>query len=1764
MTALPSHRIHLDDPRRRRVWLAVRGLLAGIAVGGHVAAAFELPVPSAVLAASGHVLPPVVSGNTMNIRQLSEQATLDWQSFNIGAENAVRFEQPQASSVALNRIHQADPSRIFGQLSANGQVYLVNQNGFVFGGGAQVNANTLVATTLDIAEDTLRRGLTKVVDSAPADGPVAALAGNGRVWRIGADGNPEKIAIRVEAGAEIKTNAAGGRILLAAPSLVNQGQIQANDGQVILAAATDKVYLQEADPNAGLRGVWVEVQTGGDLANLGKVLAERGNVSLIGFALRQQGVVSASTSVALNGSVRLLAREGAALQQHNGAYTLLPQTTLRGSDNGDGLGMQASVTLQGGSRTGVELDDRSGSAVDEQVQPRSRIDIEAGRITLELGALIQAAHGQVKLTASASPDRPLAKTSADNPSRIELQAGSRIDVSGDSRTVLPMSRNLVNVELRANELRDAPLQKTGVLYGKTVQVDVRAADKNGHIPIADISGALARIQRSVGERNADGGTVNLASEGAALLNSGAEIDLSGGVIRYLGGFLNTTRLLGADGQLYDIGKADPLRSYPQIFGTFSKYWRRFGITETWDLPGPLRSGVYEPGYQEGRAAGSLNIQSREVLLEAAVLARTVDGILQRRARAAGGQLSIDTAWSGERQQAVTWGGAAAGQPAPLALSDAVFSAGLRHVRINSMGRISIPEGVAVQVPANGSLDLTGGEISMLGSVYAPAGIVSLQTQPVAGNSPSLSGDIRLSPDSRIDVSGRWINELPRQAGQTPPSLGALPIDGGQVTLYAQGGLDLAAGSQIKADGGAWLHVGQTVAGQGGHISLKVAKPDGPSPLTLGAQLSSFALAQGGSLDITANALRLTTAQPTADSLNISPDLLENRGFSQIKLTANAGDLTVDEGLSLSLRMLNFDLPTRTTDLAATPTPTLIHLPDALRQPVSLSLALKQNPGVGGYQQDRALTLGAGAAINADPGATLSLSSDANIRLNGRLSAAAGRIDAKLEAAAYPALPDYNPNQALALGPQAQLSTAGVALLEPNTQGLNIGEVRPGGAVALRAERGYIVMDRQARIDVSGTASPIDRFVEGGSRIGAIVRETVASAAGDISLSAAEGMVLDGMLLGRPGGPQAGGGSLTLELNAQRRAEPRADNGDISANFPSGPRIVHLSAEAPPPLPADWFASPAIDANRNGQAYWSAAQFIDGGFSALTLKSSVIVPAKLGAQQAGPEIGAIQFDGDVTLDAARSLVLDAPVFSADGEAVLRSSHAALGSSLNQHGPDLATQGAGQLRVEAGWIDLTGAVATQGIRATALRSAADIRLIGVNPLQEADLQGEFVSPGDIALSARQIYPSTFSQYRIAAGGRIEIGPGDATAAVPLSAASRLSLSAAQIESFGVLRAPFGEIDLQAADTLALQSGSVTSTAAGAALIPFGRTQGGLDWVFPIGAATQILREPPAQALSLTAPDIQFTAGATLDLSGGGDVSAFEFIPGPGGSVDQLDPASVGYQTRYAVLPGLSSPFAPYDPLEFPASGLRMGDSLHLSGGNGLAAGDYVLLPAHYALLPGAFLVTPQAGTLDQRPGVTPTRLDGVPIVAGYRYAQGTAERDSRWSGFAIEPGAIARTRSEFQETTAGQFYARLADAPPLLPQDAGHLSVAAGRALSLAGDLRAAGADGGRGGRLDIIADRLAIVPRRLPDVPTDDGAVRLSAEELKHLQVESLLLGGRRTETGEIVRVAVSADSVTLSAGAQLQGPEILLAAKNLVSMETGAAEPAAGADGGTG
>src|SRR6185436_7656013 len=96
--------------------------------------------------------------SAVTIDQSSARLAINWLSFDIASHESVTFNQPSSQAIALNRILGQDPSTILGNLSANGQVFLLNPNGVLFGAGAQVDVGGIVASTLGLSDQDFMAG----------------------------------------------------------------------------------------------------------------------------------------------------------------------------------------------------------------------------------------------------------------------------------------------------------------------------------------------------------------------------------------------------------------------------------------------------------------------------------------------------------------------------------------------------------------------------------------------------------------------------------------------------------------------------------------------------------------------------------------------------------------------------------------------------------------------------------------------------------------------------------------------------------------------------------------------------------------------------------------------------------------------------------------------------------------------------------------------------------------------------------------------------------------------------------------------------------------------------------------------------------------------------------------------------------------------------------------------------------------------------------------------------------------------------------------------------------------------------------------------------------------------------------------------------------------------------------------------------------------------------------------------------------------------
>ncbi|MBQ0719284.1 MAG: filamentous hemagglutinin family protein [Gammaproteobacteria bacterium] len=1683
-------------------------------------------------------------GQELRIQQLSERALFNWDTFNIGADDKVSFDQPGSSSLALNRIFQQSPSRLLGSIQANGQVYLINRAGIIFGKNSQVNVGTLLASSLEVPDidanglvgeadytEFLDRGLTSFFTSGAVGSVAHALANREAEYSsgeqlpdsfsdiIGADGQAfTKGGIWVEQGAQLNVDELG-KVMLFGSQVTNAGIINTPRGQTIIAASKNKLWIE---PSSELRGFIIELDHGGDVNNLGEIIASEGNINLLGRVVRQDGLVRATTSVDFNGSIMLRAEEVASITKAAGNASIQRVYDSYGE-----------VVIGADSVSEVVLEDSGDTAVDAQPFAPSRIEVLGEDIRLQSGARLTARNGLINVEARSSLG-----TDADAAS-ITVESGVEVDVSG-ANAELAMSRNLIAVQLFSNELKDAPLQRTGALRGETLIIDVRKGS-----PLADITPALATIAKTVQEKAALGGSINFHSSGSVTFADDVQINLSGGEIHYREGFINTSRLITRGGQVLDVSEARPDLLYQGVFGDFTRDIFKWGVTQRWTANAGDFS-VFESAYSQFQPGGTLAVSGAFIsgLNDLDIITESRIGQYQRYQPPVKGVLEIGREATINFQKSFGAPGISilktVSEPQREVLEQRgdvliterfISDSGLSAIDVMSNGEIFIGSGgELLELPSFGSLKARAKRISVDGGVSSASGAIELLID-APGAAFDLIADLdaamEFADQTVFDVSGRWHNNFLEPA--TRP-FSTVAIDAGSIVLDSALSAAINSAGHLLFDlngGGVANEDGALDLGSGGELNINF----GAEGMRLNADHDSVWTIRGYGADRGAE-FALTAPQimidpEASESLSIvgnqfvvASSLFSQVGLSAIKLTATDDELVLPTGEYTLVRegffaaSQDFIEHPSGAQLSALLQPVLPPLAD--RSAVTLEL------GVAG-ENPNDLIIASGARINADAQSTITLRNRAEgkILLDGVISNPAGSVELL---ATSSSLKNYNALRNLIwLGPNSQIDVSGTAVAATDPAALPTAQVLDGGSVKLAAT-GYVYSEEGSRIDVSGTTGLLSvrgELPTGEDLAPGVSRATVGSDAGSLSVFASEGFVLAGQVSGSGGKSNNRGGLFAAAVKGER-----ALNFVSTENFNQQRQLVLSDKSEVVPSEGFSVVDPSsavgrrfvgIDDAGNGTGRLSLAAIADGGFTRVELAARHAI--EFAARQDGASIGA---------SFGERLFLEAPRLTANSDLLLQAPHIRLSSlSSNVALSDAESYSA---HFAADLIDVLGTVSVDKVDSLLLDSAGDIRLGGVDGVYSGS--GSLQARGLIELKARQVYPTTLASFAViasesaASDGEIRIGSSGGAATSTLTAGGSFRLQADSVLVDGVLKAPFGSIEV-AARNFVLASSGVLSVAGDAPLVPFGERF--FNYL------------PEDSGVELLADRVVLEPGSLIDVSGGGDLVDWFFVAGPGGSADILDTQL--HPNSYAIVPGVDT--APLvSNKNFSGDYIGVGATITLSGAQGLADGEYTLLPARYALLDGAWLINLEADYADISPASTRALLDGTPLVAGRFSIANSAVKSARYSALALRSGIEARTLSEFDEQLASDFQWQRSGVEERFwqPADAAKLQLAVVDELRLGGSIEGGAATGGRAGLMTVSADNLAVVNI----ANTTQADVELLADDLNRLDVGTLLIGGAATRTTKGLSIEATANGVEIVDGVELALPELLLTAKNKI------------------
>jgi filamentous hemagglutinin family protein len=276
--------------------------------------------------------------NTTTVTQSSQNMSLTWGSFNTAGNEIVNFVQPSASAIAVNRIFDTNATQFFGQLNANGQVYLINPNGVVFGAGSQINVGGLVASTLDINDAALSSTTRNFTGTG-----TGSIINHGSINTVN-----------------------GGYVAFLGNRVSNQGNINAPQGTVALGAGNDVTLSFSGDSLVTLQ---INQSTLDNLAENGALIKADGGAvwmsagakdTVLASVVNNTGIIQARSAQNVNGVIVL---EAGSAGTANNSGTLNASGISTGETGGTVKVLGDTVNLAAGSTIDVSGDAGGGTTL---------------------------------------------------------------------------------------------------------------------------------------------------------------------------------------------------------------------------------------------------------------------------------------------------------------------------------------------------------------------------------------------------------------------------------------------------------------------------------------------------------------------------------------------------------------------------------------------------------------------------------------------------------------------------------------------------------------------------------------------------------------------------------------------------------------------------------------------------------------------------------------------------------------------------------------------------------------------------------------------------------------------------------------------------------------------------------------------------------------------------------------------------------------------------------------------------------------------------------------------------------------------------------------------------------------------------------------------------------------------------------------------------------------------------------------------------------
>lgn len=511
----------------RQLKSAFAAWAAGLYIIGTGATAYALPEGGQVAAGQAAI---TTAGSTMTIAQQTAQAIINWQNFGIGSGEAVHINQPNSQAMLLNRVIGSNPSEIFGQLTANGQVILVNPNGVFFRPGSSVDVGGLTASTLNIAnEDFLKGQLRFAGDSQnPVINAGSINAQNGYVNLLAKEVVNEGIiaaqtgSVNLAAGSGMSLDYNGdGKMTVAVTdgayqsAVTNKKLIQADGGLVVMTASGKDALMDSAVNNSGMIQANTLGEATGQISLTGDNIATTGTISADGGSNGHGGTIKiiANHKTAVDGQLSAqggqLAGDGGFIEtsgdivrigDHSSIQANAPQgkagqwlidpvnitISNNGGDGLDGTNINTDTLTNALQGTSVTLNtDRAGNDAGT-ITVNGEISVENSVGT----TLTLKANKAININADISlPNLTLETTDADssitNRANINIGNGTLNMTTGKNGVLNAGSIGADTVNITANTIKQA--EGVAVTPSTIKQLNLRQANENQSIYIGDTS-----------------------------------------------------------------------------------------------------------------------------------------------------------------------------------------------------------------------------------------------------------------------------------------------------------------------------------------------------------------------------------------------------------------------------------------------------------------------------------------------------------------------------------------------------------------------------------------------------------------------------------------------------------------------------------------------------------------------------------------------------------------------------------------------------------------------------------------------------------------------------------------------------------------------------------------------------------------------------------------------------------------------------------------------------------------------------------------------------------------------------------------------------------------------------------------------------------------------------------------------------------------------------------------------------------------------------